>query len=257
MYDRGRELITPSISTTYCGEQFIEGEVCSFHHLTQAALGWFDHSFENTIPAECTFNIENPWLARYSWTVSSLKTALRNFTAALNIFPLSDRNLRDRPCLAANHFRHCMNVMVDRLDMMSKWMAQVNKQIHALLLSLDDPFRTGDLRNPCPYRWKLWFPSSWILAEVVIVDQSNGAPSCFLQVVHLCIIAQIRPQPLMTQYLRWTSVRVSFTPLWLTHWWASRTTRPVKGCFLQFHEGSMWLEDCVRLPFGLDIVHCS
>ena len=246
MYDRDRELITPSISTTYCGEQFIEGEVCSFHHLTQAALGGFDHSFENTIPAECTFNVENPWLARYSWTVSSLKTTLRNFTVALNIFPLSDRNLRDRPCLAANH-----------LDTMSKWTAQVNKQIHALLLPLDNPFRTNRGPAKSMYRWKLWFPSSWILAEVVMVDQLNRAPSCFLQVEHLCIIAQISPQPLTTQYLRWTSVRVSFTPLWLTHWWASRTTRPVKGCFLRFHEGSMWLEDCVRLPFGLDMFHCS
>ena len=61
---------------------------------------------------------------------------------------------------------------------------------------------------------------------------SNRAPSCFLQVIHLCITALTKLQPFMIQYLHWTSVRVSLVPMWLTQRWPSRTTSMVKWCFL-------------------------
>lgn len=46
--------------------------------------------------------------------VPFLRMVLRNFAAALNVLPLSDKNLRGSPRLAANLFKHRRNVSVDK-----------------------------------------------------------------------------------------------------------------------------------------------
>ena len=46
-------------------------------------------------------------------TILSLNTALMNFAAASNVFPLSDINLHGIALLTANHLRHLRNVSVD------------------------------------------------------------------------------------------------------------------------------------------------
>lgn len=64
-----------------------------------------------------------------------------NFAVAMNVFPLSDRNFRGRPLVAANRLRHLMNVSVDKSVVMSRCTArvtrQVKRQIHALLVLVD------------------------------------------------------------------------------------------------------------------------
>ena len=68
-------------------------------------------------------------LDRCSCTTPSLNTALINLAAALNVFPLSDTNLRGIPLLAANRLRHLMNVSVDMSVTMSRRTAQVMQQV--------------------------------------------------------------------------------------------------------------------------------
>ena len=125
--------------------------------------------------------------------VPSLRKVFRNFVAVLNVLPLSDKNLRGSPSLAANLFKHHENVSVDKLQARSMWMAQVTRQvktqIHALEVLVEGPCN-GEGGGPL-----------------------NGAPSNLLKVVHLRTIVLVSPLPLTIQYWVCTSVRVSFTPL--------------------------------------------
>lgn len=151
--------------------------------------------------------------------VPSLRMELRNFAAALNVLPLSDKNLRGSPRLAVNLFKHRRNVSVDKSQTMSRWIPRVTRQVKTQIHALDDvlvkgPFLTE--RGPAkstPVYVNAGFSLTLKSGSGGGGGPWNGAPSYLLQVVHPRMIVFVRLLPLMIQYLLRTSVRVSFTPL--------------------------------------------
>ena len=102
--------------------------------------------------ARSTLKVQSqPFSAKWSRTVLSWNTELKNLEAALKVLPLSEMNRLGNPLLAANLFKHRINVAVDMSWTMSRCTArvtrQVNKQIHALPVLLR-PFCT-DQQGPC------------------------------------------------------------------------------------------------------------
>ena len=97
------------------------------------------------------------------------------FEAALNVFPLSDMNLRGRPLLEANFFKHLRNVAVNKSVTMSRCTARltkhVNKQIHTFcdLVSPSVRMVSGPAKSTPVYE-NAGSSLTWKLVEVGEVD---------------------------------------------------------------------------------------
>ena len=121
IYDRGLELTTPSISTIAVSSSFREKCARPVVLRRQRSLSGSQHTFKHAAPPWCSFHIENPLTALDSKVLlDGVILKGDEEILALKVFPLSDRNLRGSPLLAANRFKHLMKVLVDKSSTMSK-----------------------------------------------------------------------------------------------------------------------------------------